>query len=64
MLVILNKVSEVYYKLCRNETWASDRGIFIFGGDIVADYGFISYLEAVGYSITLILIHKSRRRQV
>jgi len=46
------------------ETWTSDRGIFIFGGDIVSDCGFISHLEAVSYSRTLILIHKSRRRQV
>jgi len=63
MLVILNKKSKVYYKICRNMRRGllrGVRGIIFFGGDVVSECGFILHLEAVGYSIMLILIHKSR----
>jgi hypothetical protein len=42
------------------ETRASERGTILFGGDVVSECGFILHLEAVGYSIMMILIHKSR----
>lgn len=48
--------------MLKYQIWAADRGSITVGGDVVSDCGFISHLEAVGYSITLILIHQSRRR--